>query len=694
MISELFIENQRVDMSSEISALISYMVDDIKDFASRNTAVSKTIILPGTQRNNRIFGHAFDVRVNNPYDAANDNVLTNFNAAVAAECRVFQNKVQVFKGVLRLLEVVIVDGIPEYEVAVFGELGGLVSAIGNGKLQDLDFTAYNHPFTASGITASWDSLNGSGFCYPLIDVGGVSADKINYDIRAFRPALFVREYIDKIITGAGYSWQSDLFNTQRFKNLIVPYNQRSLRSAEYRLVDATRSTEYAVVTPGITQANLSFETATLAAFTANGDKSEFTYTGADPIIANVTFRIEGGWNASFAPIYLRLRKNNTEVIAGTTKILDVAEAGQRFYIWEHTVQVSLQQNDYLALWYYWGDTPISSTQFATAGIFHSGQQISTLTIDSLLPVYDDIDIGDLVDFNVCIPKNILQKDFLSSICKLFNLYVYEDNYITKRLYIKPYVDFYDLNPSGVVDWTYKMDRGKAMRLKPMSEINSRYYNFKFKEDNDYFNDQYKKKYAESYGDRVYDSEFEFANDKNDVEVIFSPSVLVGYVGKDKILTTILKYELGAEETTDFNIRILQAKKITGVDSWEIRDGESALSTQTAYLYAGHYDDPDAPANDIHFGVPRELFFILVGGAINVTQFNVYWSSYMAEITDKDSKLLTAHFKLSEDDIHGLDFSKLVYIDGVYYRLSKIEDYNANNPDVCKAELLKVINMFY
>ena len=685
--TELFMENKRVDLSEGLSHLLSYMVDDIKDIQHKQSNVSKTIVIPGTANNNKLFGSIFDARVSNQYDEANPNVNTNFNASVSASILLFHDRLQVFKGTLRLLEIIILDGSVEYEVGLFGELGGLVSAIGNRKLEDFDFTAYNHPFTASGITASWNNLNGSGYCYPLIDVGTVSSDKINYDIRAFRPALFVKEYVDRTIQDAGYTYESDLFETTRFKSLIVPYNQRALRSAEYRLVDATRTDEYEVVSNAITQANLSFQTFLGAQFTANVDKSEFTYTGTDTITATVTFRIEGRWVASFAPIYLRLRKNNVDVIPGTVKILDVSSAGSQPYVWEKTVQITLAQNDYIALWYFWGTVPIGSINSAWASV-------SSLTVDSLTPVYDDIDIGDTVDFNVCIPKNVLQRDFLSSVIKLFNLYVYEDPLYKKKLLIKPYVDFYDLNPSGVTDWTYKIDRSRSIRLKPMSELNSRFYDFKFKEDSDYYNELHKKKYGETYGSYAYDSQFEFSNDKEEIAVIFSPSILVGYTGVDKVLTTILKINAGVEETTDFNIRILQAKKITGVTSWNILDGVSVLSSQTNYLYAGHYDDPDAPANDIHFGVPAELYFLLATGAINVTQFNVYWSSYMAEITDKDSKLMICYMKLTNEDIFNLDFSKLVYVDGSYWRINKIEDWNAIDPDVCRVELLKVINLLY
>ncbi len=50
-----------------------------------------------------------------------------------------------------------------------------------------------------------------GYYYPLIDYGQVHTNKKHWSYKAFRPALFVREYLDKIITGTGYTYDSFLF---------------------------------------------------------------------------------------------------------------------------------------------------------------------------------------------------------------------------------------------------------------------------------------------------------------------------------------------------------------------------------------------------------------------------------------------------------------------------------------------------
>lgn len=680
---EIYIENKKLDVSSDLSSLLTFAIDDIKDFSARNTTFSKTIILPGTANNNKLFGQIFDARVSNPFDEDQDNVDTNFNAATSANCIMFQNHIQVFKGVLRVLEIVITDGTPEYEVAVFGELGGLVASLGINKLTDLDFSAYDHILNAENVSGSWNVSGGSGYYYPLIDVGGVSVAKVDYDIQAFRPALYVKEYIDKIFTAAGYRYSSALMDTERFRRLIIPCVDKTLRSSATSLLTATRTTRYEVVNNSSpVDANLKFETFDGAGFSANVDKDEFTYTDADPLNCTVSFRIAGDCDviAIAGGIDLHFQINGS-TIPGYSKQLLV----DGNYVWEFTFDITLNNGDVITFLYD-GNTilAVNNEAFATT---------CTFSITSLVPIYAPAGVGDTIEMNTTIPKNILQKDFLSSVIRLFNLYLYEDPNQSKMVYLTPYIDFY--NVSGAIDWDYKMDRSRSVRLKPMSELNARYYNFRFRQDSDFYNEQYRKRYNETYGDYIFDSQYEFADEKKDIELIFSPTVLVGYTGVDKIVSVFYKKNAGVEEKTDVNIRILQSKRITGVASWSILDGVSTLASGlTEYGYAGHYDDPDAPANDIHFGVPKELFFTIVSGAINITQFNVYWSSYMAEITDKDSKLLTGYFKLNNADIYGLDFARFIHLDGSYWRLNKITDWNASEPDVCQVELLKLIYIFY
>ena len=173
--------------------------------------------------------------------------------------------------------------------------------------------------------------------------------------------------------------------------------------------------------------------------------------------------------------------------------------------------------------------------------------------------------------------------------------------------------------------------------------------------------------------------------------------MVEYLGKDKVVSVLYKKSksgsagVDQEEPTETNIRIMMAKKMTGMATWYITNNGSNLgSSLTVYGYAGHFDDPKNPTKDINFGAAKEIYF----DPINYTSdnlFNDYWSTYIAEIADKDSKILSCHVYLTELDIAKLDFSKPVFIDGVLWRINKIIDFDASSGELTKVELLKVIN---
>jgi len=75
-------------------------------------------------------------------------------------------------------------------------------------------------------------------------------------------------------------------------------------------------------------------------------------------------------------------------------------------------------------------------------------------------------------------------------------------------------------------------------------------------------------------------------------------------------------------------------------------------------------------------------------------FASFHSPYLAEITFKDSKLLTCFGLLDIVDIFNLDFSKYVYIDGVLFRLNKVENFNPMEYNTTKLSFLKVIETQY
>jgi len=676
--TRIFLENNELDLSKGLSNQITYSIDDIKKIDSKTTSFSKTIILPGTANNNKIFGNIFSFNNANLTNSSEGNVLYNFDASVSAVARIEVNGLQIIKGVLRLLEIVQVDGGIEYECAIFGELGGFVSALGNKKIEELDFSAYNELWRYQNILTSWDNIDGNGVYYPLIEYNQESPNGIDFEFKAFRPAFYVKEILEKIISASGYTWDFPFINTDFFKRLVMPNNQLEISKltnilGEFRATAGTYNNITRVPITSITAGN----------FTISGGNT-LTYGGVSAINSDIYWQLGGSIQAVTSTpqtVDLTLWQNGV-VLSNKAIVVNAVPTSFSFTVNLSNITINPSDIIYIGV-----DTDITQIRISNG----------TLKFTSLTPTRVPVNYDETIAMNDCLPLGVFQRDFFVSILKMFNLMVTEDKYKEKHLIIKPYKDFYD---GTQVDWSDKLHRSKAIRQKPMSEVNARYYNFKYKQDVDFYNENYFKKFNEGYGDRLYDNEFDFAKDTETNELIFASTVIVKTSANDKVYPAIFKRSNAntAKDKMASVIRIMQAQKITGISSWHIRkEGSGNVSpTLTYYGYAGHLyfnGNLNTPTVDINFGAPKELQFAPTTYPTD-NLFNTYYSPYMAEITNKDSRLLTAYFKLNDIDIFNLDFAKFVYVDGGLYRLIKVYDYTPESNEVTKVDLLRVINKTY
>jgi hypothetical protein len=686
--TEIYVEDYKLDLLQDISTEFTYAIDDIIEFGSKNTSFSKTISLSGTAINNQIFGIVFDLCNANFTDYSLPNVNYNFNASKAAQCKIFIDKVQIFKGTLRILEIVVDNKTIEYQCSVFGELGGFITALGNSRLEDLDFSAYDHTYNVSNITSSWNSITGAGYYYPLIDFGNVSTGtygtyKKDFQVSTFRPALFVAEYIDKIFAGTDYTYTLDLEagDLNLFNRLIIPHNQKVLSSSSNVQLKAYPLDQ--TYSGTAVELYLQFGTFTLGNFTLTESNTKFTFTGATSKVVNIDFNVNAEW-AIGQNATMFLKKNGTAIASYN---MGSGFSGNFFQVNFNLTGVTINTNDYFQLHITWS---LGSQPYEFNSLSSSGFNMTTTSVE-IVP----INYSENIKINNVIPKGIFQRDFFLSICKMFNLYIYDDKWDDKNIILKPYINFYPSVSDNAEDWSNKIDRSKPLSIKPMSELNARYFQYKYKTDNDFYNENYTKKYTEGYADRIYDTEFDFGKDTETTEIIFAPSVLFQQTGTDKIYPAIYKLSNNntKEDTMDSVIRIMQVKKITGVASWDIMNLGTVLSSPTAYGYAGHLDDPNTPTNDINFGAPKELSFTPTSYP-PTNLYSAYHSEYIAEITDKNSKLLTCSALLNTIDILNLDFSKYIWIDGVLFRLNKVDGFNPMEYNTTKISLLKVIETKY
>ncbi len=771
---ELYIEGYKVDIDQKLSIVLTYAIDDVSNYGSRETSFSKQIVIPGTAINNKIFGFIYDLGSFNYEAPGAVNIGAVFNVAQTSRAELRLNGLLVLKGVFRITNIIKDGDVIEYEGAIFGELSGFIAKVGNSRLEDLDFSTYNHTYTRDNIVNSWDGkiirdllvdfirpsgrnvilirngvdldlrvgnqiivtnafnapnnktytvieyqppINGndaiiyvdsivavrnfdavtieftrslgSGYFYPLIDYGTYSTPerfgsrvKIDYDYRTFRPALFVKEYIDKIFSLAGYTYKSNFFDSIFFKKLIIPGTSKELKGLFTDLLDVKTYKTY-TANDSITTEFITFDVESLKkSFTGNGNP-DYTYTGSNENL-NINYKllISAGAISNTTFFELSIIKNSTVIkyyyyngqqLARTARIID-------------NINIDFTTNDKLIfqIKYRWFDAKFD---------------FQYLRIKANNPIVTDVFLNDNILLKYSIPKNIFQKDFFIWILKMFNLYVSEDKEKEKHLVIEPYSDFWT---DDEIDWTYKVDRSKPWQIKPMGLLNGRYFEYKYKKDTDFYNENYEKKYNLPYGSRLEDTRYEFAKEKQSIEIGFSPTIIVGYENRDKIVSVTYKKSSGnsvqQEEKLDINIRILLCKKMTGINNWYIvNTGLSQNTTPqqlgaalTSYGYAGHFDDPKNPTKDLNFGACEEIYFDPLSYTTN-NLFNNYWSEYIAEIADKDSKILTCYVHLTPLDIAQLDFSRPIRIDNVLFRINKIIDYDYVNNELVKVELLKIIN---
>lgn len=738
MITEIIIEQQRLDLFEDLGAELNYAIDDIKDFSARNTNYSKTINVPGNANNNKVFGHIYNFTSGNiqfnpePPQEELPNVMYNFDPTKQANCQIFVNKIQVFKGVLRLLEITIQNGVIEYQCAVFGELGGFASAIGNKLLNDADTmfpyfsNTYDQVWNETIVQNSWDAsgvASGLGIVYPLIDYG-LCNNGHDWHLNAFRPAFFVHELIDKIIDFSGYTYTSAFFDTPYFRSLIIPNNKANLEqlTKDLLLVESTVCVESGSdvgktdnVTFNLTQNKVLFSTLDYATYKFEGTNGTL---GKLKLYGWFTISIPG----TFVPstFTIKVKYNGSEIIS---QDFEQNVENQNIPI-DWIIDLTLNNLDTIVV----------------QAIFYTGVAYSTLCPVSLKLEFEadyatnaDAQYTKLISIGNCLPKGIQQRDFFASICRMFNLYVYEDPQKSTHLLIEPYIEFYrkgagflKVNDIGElllhgetgdatgllllsdpvsesIDWSNKIDYSREISIKPMSELNARYYDFVYTEDDDYYNEAYNKKYNESYGDRKFDSLFQFAEDRTEVNLIFSPSVLTNDSTDSKLRANLFKAveenDVLVKERKDNNIRIMFFKKVTTATGWKIKNettqGEGNLTANLfVYPYAGHLDDPILPTTDLNFGVPNEVYFKVSNPYPTANLFNAWWDEYLAEIINKDSKLLSCYLYLTVQDIYSLDFAQLIYINGALWRLNKVIDFNPSIPQTTKVELLRLMELTY
>lgn len=677
--TKIYIEGVALDLDKNIDTSLTYAIADIADFEKRTTTFSKTVSIPGTAHNSFLFGNYFDFNINNDYLSTIDNVGVNFNPFKKAFCKVTIDNVEVFAGVLRLLEIKYMNNVLYYECALFGSLGGLFSALGDKLLTDLELSDLDHIFDLATIKATWTASNPK-YVYPLGQYGlGTSVLEDKYDVKNFRPAIFVYDMVDRIINQAGYTYNSDLWDNNNLNKMIILNGEEIFSRFFSNYASATFS---AVEAAPIAPLGFSTVSATtpLAFDTITGGYERVKNISANPV--SIKFSLSIGYDSPFFGVLNYEVRNDLTITTVKSSGNSRIEAGTGTFRVVYNITLD----------------PGDGVNFYVRCPLSSGGVGFLVTSDSTLNAQAEeagkknpVTYGDPIDGRSIVPEGIKQSDFLKSVINLLNLYITQDVDNEFNLTFTPYPDFYSTER---VDWSSKKDLKSGFSIKPPSEFTPNQYSFRYKDDVDYYSKLYKNKYAIGYGNLDYNTGNEFSKDTNATEFIFSLVPSISNILNDRILPAM--FDINNDGTykqikTNPKLCFWGGEKDTNSD-YEIYNGATLLSTEDTYPYAGHIYDPyiteDGSLWDLCFKAPSEIYFTITNYPVQ-NLFKKYYEQFMFDKINKDSKLITLYFLINSMDIMALDFRKLVKVDSGLYYLNKIEDYNPLGNELTKVELLRI-----
>jgi len=704
MITELYIDGKRLDLSDDIDIRLTYSITDIENPVERKGTVSRTIEVPGTANNDNVFGSIYRF----------DQWVIGFDPSVRANAYVLQNGVEVFNGIAQLLAIKDDGTFKTYELGLYGENVNLFKQLGDSELTDLDFSELNHEWEGANIVDAWNNSVGSttnDYYYPAIDYGqGLFQRAVApapyadiFTTQDFYPAISVKKYLDKIVSGAGFTYVSDFFTSQWFKQLIVPYG---VSGVPYITQEQAQNNLFWIRLNGdLTLNNLipvtqfQFGTSSPAPYFNGGNYNTGTKKFVAPADRTYNFQlrvtatlVQSTGPLQQVPLTCNLYKNGSSV--GTNMVV----------LWD----VNTPANTTITQDFFIQDTASLGDQYE---IRYTGGAIGfTINVDSSntywlnqLAGTPKMEPGDTWDMNETIIPKVKQSDFLMYLVRMFNLFIMPDKYDQKKLYIEPFSDFYDT--SNYLDWTPLWDVDKGFEVVPCGYMNPKTYKFSYKDAGGYFEKRYQSAYQSSYGSRTYISSNEFSNGEQAEDVGFGNSVMVGFSPSPRIYARYYDMDnKGSSVSGDVNLdvkpvtpnlRILYHEYIPFPSETEfVFEG----TEYTSYPYAGNLDNPYNPTYDLCFGIPRELYYQSdeTTGAIyrytNNNLFNRFWLDYVKLYTDKDAKKVKLFVQLSAVDVLNLDFRKPIYINGTLFYLLSVNDYDANSDESTSIELLKVLDL--
>ena len=367
-------------------------------------------------------------------------------------------------------------------------------------------------------------------------------------------------------------------------------------------------------------------------------------------------------------------------------------------------------------------------------LFGSSTPTSATTSDNANGRYsiaidpNNVEYGQTYNLTDVTNKDYKQIDFIKGVAHAFNLQMTTDE-STKTINIEPFDSFY--KPYGdAIDWTYKLDRGNEISDKWLESDLKRTLVFKYKSDDKdlkvkrrsevFFLDiqdeyPYREILPDTFkkGDSTFENPF-FAGTFNGKDIDTTAGIQLdtafsAILWDDVFDTTDLSRP---DKGFDFLPRLLYWNKYSPVNPSPFSQKQASIQTWASVIDTIKAGSPVIPSPFLSDIYPQATMLNrdsttspnLAYGNAWVRDYDDATNTYtayqkgkglydtyyynMIEMLKRSPRLRTVSVSLNITDIVNLDFTKLVYIDGVYWRINKIIDYKPNQNTSTKVELIE------
>ena len=677
----------------------NYSALEVQDITKRQSEYTHNFKIPFTEINNDFFAHYYEVNISDG----------SFNSSLKSKLDIVIDSSLAFEGYLQLMSV---DKLGEtYEVLAFGDIANLAKELGEDNLNKDGFLdKYNHIFSEANIVDSWDAdidysgaePNGAQVLYPIIDYGEGYTNTANIyggiKLNTLKPSIQIKAVVDELLSDAGYSYTSDFMATDFYTKQYMTLGGDK-EGAITEFTDGFKvglTSNQAITSTGFTDLDLDKETGGDGFFDANGNWN----SGSTPPNYNVpfsgqykfklrlkyTYTNSGGSN--LATVRLRTFGGATNQvitlgnfpISTTDNIVEFESPDNWAFGSSEFVEVEI-------------DVPSSATS-PSMSIKADG------TYFRLLEAPNNV-IGGTVTISEQMPE-IKKVDFLRSIFARFNLFVDSDKNNPKKLLIEPVKDYYD---SGISkDWTGKIDLSKGVTIAPLSRYRKGELILKDLDSADYLAAHWKAQTGNNYNYFRREFNDDFASGKLDYKSIFSPFTAQKTPTVGLYIAKIFKDNNGVPEFVETAPKLFYYSGKQQLGAGQFYYIEATIGSQTSkteYPFCHHYSKADLTASgtvestdiDIRFKSDNTYDFAdLVQTQTSSDVYNQYWKGYIDELYHSDSRMMTANFLLSPEDIATMKYNDKIFIKDSYWRINKISGYAMGTNTSTKVELIKVIDI--